>query len=485
MTYAAQGFCPVPTAPIVYSFREPPAEPVIKLVNETPQYSARVANPPKRRERSTSGTTKTATKRQRTWRDLMEAHGDDIVTRYRSGEFVRPIAEDYDVDRKVITRLLQEAGVELRNDAGLGGSAEPISLDVDELKRLRAQGRTRKEIAAQFGVSEQTIARRLTSAGAGNQTHQIVKRVRAEHGDEIKRRYEAGERIQPLADEFGVHRRTMDRLLESLGAEKRWDNGRRLNPVRVDTEEARRLIAGGATILEAAEQNGAEPGDAAAQAAGGVVTCYLAPYSRRNATMTALNDVSLASAFAIAARHTSSGTLTFRRGVGMSGGHDAALGTGRSARHGVRVMREVDESVPTLRGLGDRGQCGRDQSGQRGRRADLRGVGLADLAVALDAGHVALRGGRCRSGACRSRDRFRVLSSDVVPVVARGEGDENVIGRAAGRAHHVDLTKILLRKQRNLGRRVGRYSHGALPGVLGGCCRYRMTPVGTYVKGAA
>lgn len=83
-------------------------------------------------------------------------------------------------------------------------------------------------------------------------------------------------------------------------------------------------------------------------------------YRLSDATSTAETFVPSASAFALAASHTSSGMRTLRSGVLANGLH-ASLGTRRSACHGVRVVREVDEAVTTSLRLSDRRECSGDE----------------------------------------------------------------------------------------------------------------------------
>ncbi len=82
-----------------------------------------------------------------------------MVARYRSGETVKALAQEYDMHHQTVRQILVEAGVEVRRRQRLSDD------NLTEVRRLYEAGATTTEIGEQFGVYASTIQRALHRLG--------------------------------------------------------------------------------------------------------------------------------------------------------------------------------------------------------------------------------------------------------------------------------------------------------------------------------
>lgn len=138
---------------------------------------------------------------------------DGIVTAYRDdGLKLSEVAERYGVSTNTITRRLVEAGVTIRPKRW-----KP--LPERELVASYQGGATCKELAERMGVDEGTVANHLRAAGAELRPggpERVVLDV-----DEVARRYDAGESTETLAVAFGCSAQVVTRRLKAAGHELR------------------------------------------------------------------------------------------------------------------------------------------------------------------------------------------------------------------------------------------------------------------------
>ncbi|GAA1227052.1 MULTISPECIES: TniQ family protein [Microbacterium] len=81
----------------------------------------------------------------------------ELVDEYRSGRALKDLASDSGVGRSVISRVLKEAGIELRP----AHAPRQVVVDDDRIRVDYQNGRTLEAIARELGCSESTVARRL------------------------------------------------------------------------------------------------------------------------------------------------------------------------------------------------------------------------------------------------------------------------------------------------------------------------------------
>ena len=81
----------------------------------------------------------------------------ELVDEYLSGRALKDLASDSGVGRSVISRVLKEAGIELRP----AHAPRQFVVDDDRIRVDYQNGRTLEAIARELGCSESTVARRL------------------------------------------------------------------------------------------------------------------------------------------------------------------------------------------------------------------------------------------------------------------------------------------------------------------------------------
>lgn len=138
--------------------------------------------------------------------DLPDA---EIAARYDAGESVLPIAEAYGVSTPVIYRILREQGRALR--------VPRITPEQrDAVVALYQTGISDTAVAERLGVSRTTVRKVVAEAGVKRPTPEELARedVRSPVMQEMVRRRQAGETVRSLASEYGISRNTMARRLD-------------------------------------------------------------------------------------------------------------------------------------------------------------------------------------------------------------------------------------------------------------------------------
>lgn len=97
-------------------------------------------------------------------RQLSERLGSEEVTelvaRYLDGASTRRLAEELDVSRSALTRLLRAEGVQVRSRRNL-----LTETNIDEAARLYTEGLLLRQVAARFEVSTETVRLALVRRG--------------------------------------------------------------------------------------------------------------------------------------------------------------------------------------------------------------------------------------------------------------------------------------------------------------------------------
>ena len=91
-------------------------------------------------------------------RRLNSADVTQLAELYRGGKSMRELANKLGIHRVTVSRLLKQAGVELRN-RGLAAS------EIDRAVELYAQGKSLTRIGEHFGVDHGTAWRQLRKRG--------------------------------------------------------------------------------------------------------------------------------------------------------------------------------------------------------------------------------------------------------------------------------------------------------------------------------
>jgi len=91
-------------------------------------------------------------------RRLNSADVTQLAELYRGGKSMRELANKFGIHRVTVSRLLKQAGVELRN-RGLAAS------EIDRAVELYAQGKCLTQIGEHFGVDHGTVWRQLRKRG--------------------------------------------------------------------------------------------------------------------------------------------------------------------------------------------------------------------------------------------------------------------------------------------------------------------------------
>jgi transcriptional regulator with XRE-family HTH domain len=82
-----------------------------------------------------------------------------LLERYEQGATTAQLAESYGISRTAVKDLLHRQGVAVRRPVGLGAG------EIDEAVRLYRAGWLLREIAEKFGVSQETMRRKLLGRG--------------------------------------------------------------------------------------------------------------------------------------------------------------------------------------------------------------------------------------------------------------------------------------------------------------------------------
>ena len=85
---------------------------------------------------------------------------EQMTADYERCGSIHPMAREYGISYAAMRTWLFEAGVTV-NEPGTSGGQPRVEIDISEMQRLRGEGRTFQQIAAELGVAEATVRRRL------------------------------------------------------------------------------------------------------------------------------------------------------------------------------------------------------------------------------------------------------------------------------------------------------------------------------------
>src|ERR1022692_2215574 len=142
---------------------------------------------------------------------------DNLVRRYVGGEPVKQLSEAFGVSPQTVTRRLEGAGVELRV---IRPKLPP--LDIGAITARYIAGESCAVIAASLGVNDETIRDRLIKAGVtmrtpGDYNHEGI----AVASEALVARYLAGESEKALAEALGIDRIVIRNRLLKAGVQRR------------------------------------------------------------------------------------------------------------------------------------------------------------------------------------------------------------------------------------------------------------------------
>ena len=151
-----------------------------------------------------------------------------VVEQYRAGDTRPTLAKRHSTTSKRITSILERHHVDLRDDrathSGGRNRFKPTPEQVADIRRLYVdQQKTVADIGDQFGIHRRVIARILTDAGvtirpAAHLTGTVITDTER---TAIADRYAAGESMAVLADEHHVRRQTIRAIVTAAGHEIR------------------------------------------------------------------------------------------------------------------------------------------------------------------------------------------------------------------------------------------------------------------------
>jgi len=135
----------------------------------------------------------------------------DLIKRYEAGESVNSIAATCDISHTALSAKLREAGVVMRDRAEglLLANTEPPIANISEIAKRYRRGEHIKPLAEEFGVGVCVLERQLKEAGVEIRsfTDAILlsrrKKLSVKTKEEIVRLYRSGVSRRELAERFG------------------------------------------------------------------------------------------------------------------------------------------------------------------------------------------------------------------------------------------------------------------------------------------
>lgn len=160
---------------------------------------------------------------------MKDLPAEDIIAAYAAGGTLRGIGARYGVGSATIRRLL------IRNDVKIRVTRPP-KLSPDQIREARqkySDGLSSREIADQYGVSNQAVLRALDD----QERHPKGTARRPDlPADEIVGWYQTGQTLTALASTYGTTEETVRRILDRAGVPARRAH-------RLDTLPAAEVIA--------------------------------------------------------------------------------------------------------------------------------------------------------------------------------------------------------------------------------------------------
>ncbi|MBF2755965.1 MAG: hypothetical protein ISN29_12030 [Gammaproteobacteria bacterium AqS3] len=144
-------------------------------------------------------------------RNLTEQESAEICRRYEAGEPVRQLIKAFDLHTIALYDHLRQHGAKLRKDR-----SQMTGEQIAEICRRYEAGESTYQLAEAYGVSPSFIHRRLRQHGVKlRSSGESVRRLTNQQAEDICRRYEQGERVALLSEEFGVSQDYVYRVLHT------------------------------------------------------------------------------------------------------------------------------------------------------------------------------------------------------------------------------------------------------------------------------
>lgn len=172
-------------------------------------------------------------------RKLSEEKVQEICRRYQAGESSSEIAEDFDVAPSSILRRLRKCGVTTRLGDGPVRLRKLNEAQIQEAARRYQTGESMSELAQDFGVSDGTISRSLRRHGVAIRPCKFSE----EQEQEICRRYEDGEATYEIACALGIERTSVIRCARRHGVTIRTERQHKLS-ITQENEAVERYLQG-------------------------------------------------------------------------------------------------------------------------------------------------------------------------------------------------------------------------------------------------
>jgi transposase len=139
-------------------------------------------------------------------RQKEEVNKSEIVNRYKNGESLRDICEDYSVSYSTLYRRIEEWDIERSS------SIRKIDLPTEKVISMYKDGMSCHEIANKFDCSTTPIKNRLEENNielGGSKSVNIKE-------EELEEAVSNHDTVKAIAEQFDCHRSTIDRKLEKF-----------------------------------------------------------------------------------------------------------------------------------------------------------------------------------------------------------------------------------------------------------------------------
>ncbi len=177
------------------------------------------------------------------------------------GKSTYELAEIFGVSRQCITRKLIEYGLQTQSQKNNFRQADTeTAIPKHELKQLIAQRKTITEIAEIFGVTRQSISRKLMEYGLQTELQAIIKQrtdiLSSITADELQQLINKGKTLTEIAELYNVNESTINNKLKEYGLrtfEQIRREAQRLKTGTLDRETLEELINTGKSTIEIAK----------------------------------------------------------------------------------------------------------------------------------------------------------------------------------------------------------------------------------------